>query len=283
MRIATRRSPLALAQAHRVAELLAEAHPDLSVEMVEVSTTGDSDQLSSIVELTELGAFVRAVQDAVIERRADIAVHSLKDLPVVSPESLTLAAVPERLSPLDVLVGLDLNLLPSGAHVGTGSPRRINQLIELRPDLRPVELRGNVDSRLEKVASGEVAAAILAEAGLERLGRLDSIAQRLDVSEMVPAPGQGALAIEAIAESDAACLVAAIDDTSLRTLVSAERLPLAETGSGCRSALGALASWEGGLIRMDAYVSDERGVRRALVRAETPEAVVAEARKALEL
>lgn len=283
LRIATRRSPLALAQAHRVANRLAEVHPGLSVELVEVSTAGDRDRVSAIAELTELGAFVRAVQDAVVEGRADLAVHSLKDLPVVGPEALNLAAVPERASPFDALVGLCLEDLARGALVGTGSPRRVNQLVALRPDLRTVELRGNVNTRLEKVASGEVDAAVLAEAGLERLGRENSIAQRLAVTEMVPAPGQGALAIEIRDGDDCAGVVAAIDDSSLRTLVTAERLLLAETGAGCRSALGALATWEEGLIRMDAFVSDHRGARRALVRGETPGAVVAEARKALEL
>ncbi|HJU80945.1 MAG TPA: hydroxymethylbilane synthase [Acidimicrobiia bacterium] len=283
LRIATRRSPLALVQAHRVAHLLAAANPGVSIEMVEVSTAGDRDRVSPIAELTELGAFVRSVQDAVIERRADLAVHSLKDLPVVSPEALTLAAIPERASPFDVLVGRRLDALGPGALVGTGSPRRVNQLIELRPDLRTIELRGNVDTRLEKVAAGEVDATILAEAGLDRLGSSGSIAQRLDVSEMVPAPGQGALAIETRAGDGLTEMVAAIDDSSLRTLVMAERLLLAETGAGCRSALGALAAWEGNLIRMDAYVSDERGPRRALSRGETPEAVVAECRKALDL
>ncbi|MGH8957631.1 MAG: hydroxymethylbilane synthase, partial [Acidimicrobiia bacterium] len=206
LRIATRRSPLALAQATRVANLL--AHRQLSAELVEVTTAGDRDRVSSIAELTELGAFVRAVQDAVVEGRADLAVHSLKDLPVVGPEALTLAAVPERASPFDVVVGLRLDDLPQGALVGTGSPRRVTQLMALRPDLRTIELRGNVDTRLEKVASGEVDAAIVAEAGLERLGRTDAIAQRLDASEMVPAPGQGALAIETRTGGDVARLVA---------------------------------------------------------------------------
>jgi hydroxymethylbilane synthase len=283
LRIATRRSPLALAQAHRVADLLAAANPGLSIEMVEVSTAGDHDRVSPIAQLTELGAFVRSVQDAVLERRADLAVHSLKDLPVVGPDALTLAAIPERASPFDVVVGRRLDALGSGALVGTGSPRRVNQLIELRPDLRTIELRGNVDTRLEKVAAGEVDAIILAEAGLERLGRSGSIAQRLDVRKMVPAPGQGALAIETRAGDPLTEVVGAIDDKLLRMLVLAERLLLAETGAGCRSALGALATWEGRLIRMESYVSDERGPRRALALGDTPEAVVADSRKALDL
>lgn len=283
LRIATRPSDLALAQARRVAALLAAAHRDVSIALVEVTTEGDRDQKGPIAELTELGAFVRAVQGAVIEGRADIAVHSLKDLPVLGPEDLVLAAVPERGSPFDSLVGSSLDRLREGAVVGTGSPRRVAQLLALRPDLRTVELRGNVDTRLEKVARGEIDAAILAEAGLERLGKSRSIAQRLDATEMVPAPGQGALAIETRQESNVADLVAAIDDASLRTLLSTERLLLAETGAGCRSALGALATWDGAGIRMDAFVSDDRGARRTVAHGESPEAVVAEARRGLEL
>jgi hydroxymethylbilane synthase len=149
--------------------------------------------------------------------------------------------------------------------------------------VRTVELRGNVDSRLTKVAAGKVDAAVLAEAGLDRLGRSEVIAQRLDAAQMVPAPGQGALAVEARRGSAFVELAASIDEGQLRTLISAERLLLAETGAGCRSALGALANWEAGLIRMDAFVADERGRRRAFAFGETPEAVVAQTRKELGL
>jgi hydroxymethylbilane synthase len=283
VRIATRRSVLALAQAGLVADLLRAADPGVSVRLVEVVTSGDRDQEGAIAELTEVGAFVRSVQQAVLNGRADLAVHSLKDLPVWGPEELVLAAFPERGAPFDVLVGSTLDGLPAGAVVGTGSPRRVEQLLNLRPDLRAIELRGNVDSRLRKVAGGTVDAAVLAEAALDRLGRSELIAQRLDAAQMVPAPGQGALAVEARRQSAAADMVGIIDDGSLRTLVSAERLLLAETGAGCRSALGALATWEAARIRLDAFVADERGRRRTVVFGETPEAVVAEARKGLAL
>ena len=196
---------------------------------------------------------------------------------------MVLAAFPERGSPCDALVGSTLGELPTSALVGTGSPRRAAQLLELRPDLQPVELRGNVDTRLSKVAGGEVDAAVLAEAGLERLGKAALIAERFEVTQMVPAPGQGALAVEARRGSGALELAGTIDDGPLRTLLSTERLLLAETGAGCRSALGALASWEAGRIRLDTFVADERGRRRAVVFGETPEAVVAEARKELGL
>jgi len=283
LRIATRGSVLALAQAGLVAERLRAACQGLPVRLVEVVTSGDRDQEGAIAELTQVGAFVRSVQQAVVEGRADLAVHSLKDLPVCGPEELVIAAFPERGSPFDVLVGSTLDGLPMGAVVGTGSPRRVEQLLDVRPDLQTKELRGNVDTRLSKVAGGAVDAAILAEAALDRMGRHELIAQRLELAQMVPAPGQGALAVEARRQSEAAALVDTIDDGELRALVLAERLLLAETGAGCRSALGALATWEGGRIRLEAFVADERGRRRAVAFGDTAEAVVAEARKELAL
>ncbi|MGH8925723.1 MAG: hydroxymethylbilane synthase [Acidimicrobiia bacterium] len=281
VRIATRPSALALVQARRVAEMLQAANSQLSVRLVEVATSGDRDQEAGIAELTETGAFVRAVQEAVIDGRADLAVHSLKDLPVWGLEGLVLAAFPERGSPFDVLIGSSLDQLPAGGVVGTGSPRRVEQLLEMRPDLSTKELRGNVDTRLRKVAAGEVDAAILAEAGLDRLGKSALIAQRLQ--HMVPAPGQGALAVEARGESNFAALARSIDDKCLRTLLSTERLLLSETGAGCRSALGAYATWHGADIRLEAFVADEDGRRRTTAWGQTPESAVAEARKGLGL
>lgn len=283
VRIATRRSSLALAQAGRVADLLRALDSEIEVNLVEVDTAGDRDQVGSIAALTELGAFVRAVQRAVLDDRADLAVHSLKDLPVAGPEDLAPPVFPERASPFDVLVGSTIDGLRPGALIGTGSPRRAAQILELRPDLRTTELRGNVDTRLRKVASGAADAAVLAEAGLQRLDKADLIAQRLTVSEMVPAPGQGALAVEARAGSRGADLAAGLDDTRLRTLLDAERDLLAETGAGCRSALGALATWDSGRIRFDAFVADDRGPRRATVHGASPDEVVSEARKELGL
>ena len=255
----------------------------MSVRLVEVPTAGDRDQQTPVSELTEVGAFVRAVQRAVLDEAADLAVHSLKDLPVVGPVDLELSAVPERASALDVLVGSTLGGLPPGGLVGTGSPRRAAQLVDLRPDLRTIELRGNVGTRLDKVASGEVDGAVLAEAGLDRLGRAGVIAQRLDPAKMVPAPGQGALAVEARVGSRFAGLAAVIDDVDTRVLVTAERLLLAETGAGCRSALGAHATWDGDQIRLSAFVADAGGRRRSVSFGPTPESVVASARKDLGL
>jgi hydroxymethylbilane synthase len=281
IRIATRRSPLALAQAGRVADMIRGAHLDVRVTLVGVETTGDLDPVSLIARLTETGAFVRSVQAAVRDGRADLAVHSLKDLPVTAPEDLVLAAFPERATPLDVMVGSSMDDLSSGAMVGTGSPRRAAQLAELRPDLCTIDLRGNIGTRLSKIAEGEVDAAVLAEAGLERLGLTNVIAQRFGVDEMIPAPGQGALAVEARSGSAAAELAATLDDIDLRPLLEAERSLLAETGAGCRSALGAMATWESDQIRFDAFVADDRGPRRVVVHGATPGEVVSEARKEL--
>jgi len=283
VRIATRRSALALAQAQRIADMIRASHPGTSVSLVEVETAGDRDRVGHIAQLTEVGAFVRAVQAAVRDDGADLGVHSLKDLPVIGPDDLVLAAFPERVSPLDVMVGSALNDLPRGAVVGTGSPRRSAQLTRLNPDLKTAELRGNVETRLRKVRDGEVDAAILAEAGLARLGRTDVIEQRLDPEEMVPAPGQGALAVEARSGSAAAELAATIDDPALRSLLIAERTLLAETGAGCRSSLGALATREFGQIRFEVFVADDKGARDAVVHGASPDEVVSEARKELGL
>lgn len=283
VRLATRRSSLAMAQTRRVADLLQKVVPDLSIRLVEIDTAGDRDQHGPIATLTELGAFVRAVQEAVIDGRADLAVHSLKDLPVTGSADLVLAAFPERAAPFDVMVGSSLADLPEEAVVGTGSPRRAAQLVRHRPGIRTTELRGNVDTRLRKIEAGEVDAAVLAEAGLLRLGRSEMISQRLVVEEMVPAPGQGALAVEARPGSEAAAMAGMLDDARLRSLLMAERELLAQTGAGCRSALGVLATWEEGRMRLDAFVSDERGPRQTVVIGDDGEAVVAGARKELRL
>jgi hydroxymethylbilane synthase len=277
IRIATRRSSLAVRQAERVADLLSGHHPGLTVRMVEVDTEGDRDRTRDISSLNEIGAFVTAVQEAVLDGRADLAVHSLKDLPTGGQAPLTLAAYPERVSPLDVMVGRPLGELAPGSVVGTGSPRRSAQLLEMRPDITTVGLRGNVDTRVRKVNGGDVDGAVLAEAGLDRLGMSSQIVQKFNVTEMTPAPGQGALGVEARPNSEAAEIVAAIDDPRLRRLLTAERELLSRTGAGCRSALGALATDLGDSIRMDLFVSDESGSRRASVDGRDVETVVAAA------
>ena len=272
LKIASRRSRLAIAQAEWVASAILEAHPGLEVSLVEVSTTGDEDRTSPVTVLTEVGAFVRAVQQAVLEGRADLAVHSCKDLPVEGPPDLV-AIYPRREEPWDVLCGQDLDSLPSGARVGTGSPRRAAQMARLRPDVEIEDVRGNVDTRLEMVSSGEFDAVILAEAGLRRLGREAEIGYRFDLEEMVPAPAQAALAVEARVGSPAATMALSIDDPASRLAVEAVRALLVNTGAGCRSALGALGLIDGSKIRLTGFVQDERGARYGEAEATEPVAV----------
>ena len=269
IRIATRASALALAQARWVAEQLTVGHPGLGVTFVEVTTTGDSDRVSPVTTLTEVGAFVRSVQMAVLGDRADVAVHSCKDLPVDGPDGLS-AIFPERESPWDVLCGSTLDALPQGARVGTGSPRRTAQLGALRPDLVVEGIRGNIDTRLGKVASGEFDAIVLAEAGLNRTHRRDEISQVFEVTEMVPAPAQGALALEVVSGSPAADVVGALDHAPTRIAVEAERSLLSRTGAGCRAALGALAVSDDEGIVMHGFVEDEHGARHARVHHSDP-------------
>lgn len=260
IRIATRASQLALAQARSVGAALLASHPGLGVELVEVTTTGDLDRTSPVATLTEVGAFVRSVQQAVLDGRADLAVHSCKDMPVHGPDGLRLI-FPLREAPWDVMCGSTLSALRSGARVGTGSPRRTAQLALLRPDLVIDEIRGNVDTRLARVASGEYDAIVLAEAGLIRIGRPDAIAERLSVEDMVPAPAQGALAVE-MRDGDPAEVVAQVlDHASTRMAVETERLVLERTGAGCRSALGVYAEVDDDTIRVHGFVSDHRGPR----------------------
>jgi hydroxymethylbilane synthase len=270
LRIATRSSALATAQAEQVAAWLRSAHPGVTTRLVPVRTSGDADRTSPVTSLTEVGAFVRAVQRAVLEGEADLAVHSAKDLPVLGPPGLV-QVHPGRGPVWDVLCGATVATLPPGARVGTGSPRRASQLARLRPDVAVVPVRGNVDTRLGLVARGDVDAVVLAEAGLERLGRAGDFDQRFSLDEMVPAPAQGALTIEALAGGPAAELAGTLADPVTVGTVGAERRLLEVTEAGCRSALGALGEVEGDRIRLTGFIHDEWGPRRAGVLGSDPE------------
>lgn len=271
VRIATRASDLAMAQARWVAERLTRAHPGLEVTLVEVSTTGDRDRATPVTTLTEVGAFVRSVQLAVLDGRAELAVHSCKDLPVDGPEELA-ALYPEREVPWDVLCGHDLSSLPARARVGTGSPRRAAQLRVLRPDVEVADIRGNVGTRLEKMHTGLYDAVVLAEAGLRRLGLKDEIGHRFGIDEMVPAPAQAALAVEMRRDDPMRHLYEAIDDPETRAAIETERALLGFTRAGCRSALGALAHRNGKSIRVAGFVEDEAGSRFARAEGDSPAA-----------
>ena len=237
LRIATRGSALARWQAERVGALLPGP-----VEFVLVTTAGDRDQRADLHAIGGTGVFAKEVQQAVLEGRADIAVHSAKDLPTTTPPGLALAAVPERGDPRDALVGATLDSLPTGGRVGTGSVRRRAQLAAARPDLVFAPLRGNIETRLRKRVDEGHDAVVVAVAALERLGLMDQVSEVLDPSVLLPQAAQGALGVECRAD-DAATLdrLAEIDDADAHRAVRAERAFLAELGGGCNLPCGALA------------------------------------------
>ena len=245
IRIATRASLLARTQSGHVADAL-RAATGREVVLVEVRSQGDADQTTPLASFGGVGVFVAAVRDAVLRGDADVAVHSIKDLPTAPAPGLVGAAMPPREDPRDVLVardGLTLATLPSGARVGTGSPRRVAQLLLARPDLDVVPIRGNVDTRVRTVTEGVHDAVVLAGAGLARLGRSDVVTDVLEPDQMLPAPGQGSLAVEC-RDDDVAVLaaLALLDDASTRAAVTAERSLLATLEAGCSAPVGALAT-----------------------------------------
>lgn len=260
LRLGTRASRLALAQSHTVADLLRQAHPGLDVVMVEVTTQGDRDQSTPLNRPQQgTGWFTSALQEALLRDEADIAVHSYKDLPTARPAGLAIAAVPLREDPRDALVsrsGRPLRDLPAHAVVGTSSPRREAQVLEIRPDLVVRPIRGNVETRLAKVESGEFDATVLALAGLKRLGLAGRASEVFGLYDVLPAPAQGALAIECRA-GDAAVreLLAAIDDPALRRIVTAERSFLARLEAGCSFPSAAYAEEFGSTLKLHALVA----------------------------
>jgi hydroxymethylbilane synthase len=227
-------------------------------ELVTVRTFGD-DHPGSLADMPQPGVFVSALRDALLAGEVDVAVHSMKDLPSATVEGIALAAVPLREDPRDALVTADgrgLAALPDGARVGTGSPRRAARLRALRPDLELVDLRGNVDSRLARVSDGELDAVVLAVAGLSRLGRTSVIAEYLDPADMLPAPAQGALAIECRSgDTTTLALLRQLDHGASRLRALAERAVLAAVGASCASAIGALAELEGATLTLVADAS----------------------------
>lgn len=240
LRIGSRGSQLALWQSNHIASLLrGEGH---NVEIEIIKTTGDRVQEVTFAQVGSKGMFTKEIEDALAEGRVDLAVHSLKDLPTELPEPFALAATPPRVDPRDAFVSVkydNLEALPLGAKVGTSSQRRRSQLKALRPDIDAVEFRGNVDTRLRKLAEGQVDAILLASAGLERLGKTDWLRQRLEAKNFCPAAGQGSLAIET-RKNDAATLsaVSFLDHEPTRFAVTAERVALAALGGGCQVPIG---------------------------------------------
>ncbi|MEU8848779.1 hydroxymethylbilane synthase [Streptomyces sp. NPDC048564] len=247
LRLGTRRSRLAMAQSGQVADAVSQV-TGRPVELVEITTYGDVSR-EALAQIGGTGVFVTALRDALLQGEVDFAVHSLKDLPTAQPEQLTLAAVPEREDPRDVIVAQDslkLTDLPRGARIGTGSPRRMAQLNAYARshglDIETVAIRGNVDTRIGYVRDGELDAVVLAAAGLQRIGRIDEVTDFLSVDTVLPAPGQGALAIECTADNaDLIAALGELDDPFTRVAVTAERSLLAALEAGCSAPVGALA------------------------------------------
>ena len=249
-----------MVQARLVASMVTE-RTGQPVEIAGIATVGDASS-ELLVKIGGTGVFVSALRDSLLSGEVDFAVHSLKDLPAGPAAGITLAAVPARDDPRDALAGRDgakLADLPPGAKIGTGSPRRSAQLLLLRPDLRPVPIRGNAGTRLAKVATGEVDAVVLAYAGLARIGRLDVVSQVFEPEEMLPAAGQGALAVECLTtRPDLAELLGCADDQASRAATTAERSVLAALQAGCTAPVGAYAAGTDAL-RLDAIVAAADG------------------------
>ncbi|MFC4529834.1 hydroxymethylbilane synthase [Sphaerisporangium dianthi] len=261
LRLGTRRSLMATTQSGQVADRLT-ALTGRPVELVGVTTFGDVTK-THLAQLGGTGVFVSALRDKLIEGEIDFAVHSLKDLPTKPDPRVVIAAIPPRDDARDALVGsAKLADLAPGDRVGTGSPRRVAQLRMLRPDLEYVPIRGNADTRIGKVTSGELRAVVLAAAGLGRIGRDAEVAQFFDVAEMLPAPGQGALAVECRADDTALIeLLAVLDEPRTRAAVVAERAVLATLEAGCSAPVGAYAADDGHILNLTATVVAIDGTR----------------------
>ncbi|NDL57717.1 hydroxymethylbilane synthase [Phytoactinopolyspora mesophila] len=265
LRLGTRGSRLALAQSRSVAEALTAAS-GLEVDLVEITTFGDTSD-EPLATIGGTGVFVSALREALLAGEVDFAVHSLKDLPTGAAEGLTLAAVPPRADPRDVLCARDhltLGELPPGSKIGTGSPRRAAQLRALGLDLEVVPVRGNVDTRLSKVADGILDGVVLAHAGLSRLGLLDAVTEVLDPIQVLPAPGQGALAVECRStDTELIDKIAVLDDPMTRLAVTAERVVLARLEAGCSAPVGAYAVTAEGEDTQDEELSGTPEASRA--------------------
>jgi hydroxymethylbilane synthase len=281
--IATRRSPLALWQAEHVKRCLERHHPGLAVELLAMSTRGDELLDRRLDQAGGKGLFVKELENALADRRADIAVHSMKDVPADLPQGFVLGAIMAREDPRDAFVSnrySSLESMPSKAIVGTSSLRRAAQIAERHPRLEMRLLRGNVQTRLAKLDGGEYAAVILAVAGLVRLGLDARIRARLDVEDSLPAPGQGAIGIECLGDStQVLALIAALNDEETARCVKAERAVSRALGGSCTIPLGAYAELAGGRLRLRALVSSTDGRRIARADCETPEAAVAELKR----
>jgi hydroxymethylbilane synthase len=277
LRIGTRGSALALWQARSVAKALLGLTGS-EPELITIKTTGDKFQQASFSQIGGKGVFIKELEDALLEERVDLAVHSMKDVPTELPAGLTIAAIGKREDVRDALLSLDgakLASLPQGARVGTSSLRRQSQLLHARRDLRMLDLRGNVDTRIAKLKRGDYDAIVLAKAGLDRLGLSDNISEVLPQEVSLPAAGQGAIGIEArTGDLDTLRVLAGLEDADTRGAVNAERAALAGLGGGCQVPIGAWGRMEGSKLVLDVAVLAPDGSQR---RAETDSGSPAEA------
>ncbi len=268
-RIGTRARRLALTQAGKVAAQLAKRNPALHLETVEITTQGDADRQTALEKMGGQGLFTKRIEKALLEQEIDLAVHSAKDLPSVMTDGLTLAAVPKRESVSDAWLcssGEKLREIGPGAVVGTGSPRRRAQLLHFRSDLKVVNIRGNVDTRLRKLSEGKYDAIVMAHAGLIRAGLSDRVTELFDPESFVPAPGQGALAIQTrIDDENTIRLARSIDRPDAHRCADIERLLLEKLGAGCSTAVGGYARIISGRIHLIAVVLDNPGKTRLCV------------------
>lgn len=261
--IGTRGSQLALWQANWVKSEIEKNFPGTSVSLEIIKTKGDKILDVPLAKVGGKGLFVKEIEDALLEKRVDLAVHSMKDMPAEIPEGLCIAAIPERENPLDVLIsrnGLKIDELPEGSKIGTSSLRRMSQIAAIRPDLQILSLRGNLDTRIKKLEAGEFDAIILAAAGVRRLGLSEKISQYIDPQIMLPASGQGALCIET-RENDpkTAEIVRSLNHETTASAVIAERAFLHRLEGGCQVPIAAHAKVNGDLIEMEGLVSDVKG------------------------
>ncbi len=266
LKLGTRGSPLALWQAHHVADLIRPVIEPRTVEIVTIQTHGDRDQSSALSAMGGFGVFTRAIQDAILDGRADVAVHSLKDLPTIPVEGIMLAATPERAPTGDAFLSSKYKRfddLPKGAIIGTSSLRRRAQITNHRPDLKLIELRGNVDTRIRKLDEQNLDGIILAEAGLVRLGLKDRITEILNPEWMLPAVGQGAIGLECRTDDSATReILSTINHFETWSSALAERSMLATLGGGCLVPIGARSSIANGLLTLRGSVLTEDGRRR---------------------
>ena len=265
--IGTRGSQLALWQTHHVRDLVQQHDPGIGIDIEVLRTTGDRITDVPLAQIGDRGLFTRELDRAVLDRVAHFAVHSLKDIPTVLPDGLTIAAVLEREDPRDAFLAAPgrpgtLLDLPHGARVGTSSLRRRALLLDLRPDLRVEDLRGNLDTRIERLQNGDYDAAILAHAGIRRLGRTEVVNEVLSPPDWLPAAGQGAIAVVCRADDPATCdVLRPLDHEATRAAVVAERAFLRALEGGCQIPLGALATVDGGTVTLHGFVAGVRSGR----------------------